>query len=365
MVIADDAGFTGLADLEQAASHKVPPAAWAYVQGGAGDESTLRANRAAFERWTLRPRAMADIREIDLRTRLLGQEVSAPFFVAPTAYHGELHPGGEVATAAATSRAGVLAMFSTLSSRSIEEIGATEPRGPRWFQLYLQPEFRDSARLVERAERAGFSALVVTVDLPVLANRDRQAEGGFAFDGSIPLGNGPGLVLPPRAPRVHGEVFEIPGAGAYRWSTLEDLRSVTRLPLVVKGVLNAADARAAVEHGARAVVVSNHGGRQLDGAPASLSVLPEVVAAVGSDVEVYLDSGVRRGRDVVTALALGADGVGLGRSILWGLAAGGEAGVARVLDLLRTELATVLALCGRARPSDVGADTIAPALPPT
>jgi 4-hydroxymandelate oxidase len=349
MASAGGAGFGGLADLEAAAGRKANPAAWAYVQGGAGDESSLRANRRAFDRWTLRPRALADIAVIDPTTSLLGTSVTAPFYVAPTAYHGELDRAGEVGTARAAAAAGVLAMFSTLSTRSLEEIGAAVPRGPRWFQIYLQPDFRATRRLVERAEAAGFGALVLTVDLPVLANRDRQAEGGFAFDGTTPMGNGPDLVLPPRGPVRDGLLFRIPGAEAYTWRVLDDLRSITRLPVVVKGILTDEDARRSVDCGARAVVVSNHGGRQLDGAPAGLDVLPEVVAEVGSRAEVYLDGGVRRGRDILIALGLGARAVGLGRPILWGLAAGGEAGVSRVIELLRMELATVMALSGRAR----------------
>jgi 4-hydroxymandelate oxidase len=340
-------GFVSLGDLEEAASRKVPPALWNYVQGGAAEETTLRDNRAAFLRRTLRPRVLVDLTEVDPTTSILGTRVNAPFFVCPTAYHGSIHPDGEPGTARAASAAGVLAVFSTLSSFSLEEIATAAPAGPRWFQLYLQPEFSANRRLVERAQRAGYSALVVTVDLPVLANRDRQAHGGFALAAWPPLGNGADIVGPPRGFGGDGPVYTLRSESGVGWKILDRLREVTDLPVVVKGILTGDDARLAVEHGARAVVVSNHGGRQLDGAPASLDALPEVVHAVGSRAEVYLDGGVRRGSDIVMALGLGARAVGVGRPILWGLGSGGSRGVARVLSLLLVDLLTTMALTGR------------------
>jgi 4-hydroxymandelate oxidase len=340
-------GFVSLGDLEEAASRKVPPALWNYVQGGAAEETTLRDNRAAFLRRTLRSRVLVDLTEVDPTTSILGTRVNAPFFVCPTAYHGSIHPDGEPGTARAASAAGVLAVFSTLSSFSLEEIATAAPAGPRWFQLYLQPEFSANRRLVERAQRAGYSALVVTVDLPVLANRDRQAHGGFALAAWPPLGNGADIVGPPRGFGGDGPVYTLRSESGVGWKILDRLREVTDLPVVVKGILTGDDARLAVEHGARAVVVSNHGGRQLDGAPASLDALPEVVHAVGSRAEVYLDGGVRRGSDIVMALGLGARAVGVGRPILWGLGSGGSRGVARVLSLLLVDLLTTMALTGR------------------
>jgi 4-hydroxymandelate oxidase len=288
-----------------------------------------------------------DLTEVDPTTSILGTRVNAPFFVCPTAYHGSIHPDGEPGTARAASAAGVLAVFSTLSSFSLEEIATAAPAGPRWFQLYLQPEFSANRRLVERAQRAGYSALVVTVDLPVLANRDRQAHGGFALAAWPPLGNGADIVGPPRGFGGDGPVYTLRSESGVGWKILDRLREVTDLPVVVKGILTGDDARLAVEHGARAVVVSNHGGRQLDGAPASLDALPEVVHAVGSRAEVYLDGGVRRGSDIVMALGLGARAVGVGRPILWGLGSGGSRGVARVLSLLLVDLLTTMALTGR------------------
>jgi 4-hydroxymandelate oxidase len=290
---------------------------------------------------------LVDVTEIDPSTSVLGTPVSAPFFVCPTAYQGSIHPDGEPGMARAASAAGILAAFSTLSSTSMEEIAAASPAGPRWFQLYVQPEWSSSARLVQRAERAGFSAIVLTVDLPVLANRDRQAHGGFALAQWPPLGNGADTYGPPRGFGARGPVFTLPATAANTWEVLDRLRELTHLPIVVKGIMDPDDARRAVENGARGLVVSNHGGRQLDGAPASLDALSEIVAAVGSSAEVYLDGGVRRGSDIVMALALGARAVGLGRPFLWGLGVGGESGVARVISLLKVDLATSMALTGR------------------
>jgi 4-hydroxymandelate oxidase len=310
----------------------------------------------------LLPRVLAGIRDIDLRTELLGDSVRAPVFVSPTAYQGLVHPDGEVGTARAASRAGLLAIFSTLSSRPLEEIAGARPRGPRWFQLYLQPEWDSTERLVRRAEKAGFTAVVLTADVPVLGVRDGQLKTGFAIDASIPVGNGPNVLPPPRGPEPTGETYTLGRPSVESWEVVDRLRETTRLPVVIKGVLTAADALASVEHGARAVVVSNHGGRQLDRTPAALTALPDVVAAVGDRVEVYLDGGVRRGSDVLLALALGARAVGIGRPVLWALGAGGEAGVDRYLSLLGSDLATAMALSGRRSVSEIDPSVVA-ALP--
>jgi 4-hydroxymandelate oxidase len=347
------ASFSTLGELEELASRKVLGHVWAYVQGGAAEERTLRANRDAFLRWTVRPRMLRDVSSVDTTTTLLGAEVSSPFFVAPMAYQAQVHPEGELGVARAGRDEGILTTYSTLSSFSLEEIAAASGAGPRWFQLYLQPDFEVSRRLVERAETAGYSAVIVTVDAPVLGVRDRQARGGFAIDSSVPIGNGADVVPPPRAPTLQGRTWRLRSEAESTWGVLDALRPVTHLPLVVKGILTAEDSRLAVQHGARAIVVSNHGGRQLDGTRAALDALPEVVEAVGSQVEVYLDGGVRRGADVLIALALGARGVGIGRPILWALAVDGAASVAQYLSLLKTELATALALSGRTSLKDL------------
>jgi 4-hydroxymandelate oxidase len=340
-------GFQTLSDLEQVARKRLSDPVWAYVQGGAGDESTIEENLEAFRRWHLRPRQLAGIRTVDLRTTLLGTDVASPVYIAPTAYQGLVHPSAEAATAAAASGVGVLAMFSTLSSLSLEAIATAAPVGPRWFQVYLQPEFVVTQKLVQRAEKAGFSALVLTVDAPVLGPRDRQTHDGVAIRSPVPIGNGPEVVAPARAPQFERGVYTFPPDATVTWEVLERLREITSLPIVVKGILTVDDARRAVDRGARAVVLSNHGGRQLDGAVTGLDALPEVVEAVGARAEVYVDGGVRRGRDVLIALALGARGVGIGRPVLWALAAGGEAGVARLLTLLNNELAVSMMLAGR------------------
>ena len=356
-------GFQTLGDLEEAARHAVSERVWGYIQGGAGAEHTLRANEAAFDRWALVPAVLTGIRSVDLTTSVLGRKVSAPFFVAPTAYHRQVHAGGEVATATAASGLGLLGVYSTLSSDPLEAIAAASGPAPFWFQLYLQPRLDASLELVQRAERAGFSAIVVTVDTPLLGSRDRQGRSGFALGPPLPIGNGPAIRTPPRGPSWEGKPYALEDAGEVSWEALDAIRRSTRLPLVVKGILRPDDARRAVELGAKGIVVSNHGGRQLDRSPAALDVLPSIVEAVGSQIEVYLDGGVRRGSDVLIALSLGARAVGLGRSVLWALAAGGRPGVDHFLRLLGTEVANALLLLGRSSVGEVDRSSVAPAGP--
>jgi 4-hydroxymandelate oxidase len=347
------AGFSTLSDLEEAASRNTDKSAWAYIQGGAGEEWTMKANREAFHLRTLRPRVLVDVESLEFGTTILGTKVSAPFYVSPTASHGLVNPDAEAATARAASSANILAGFSTLSSISLEDIALAAPVGPRWFQLYLQPEFSQTKNLVERAEKANYKAGITTVDMPVVGTRDRETQAGSPLASSITLGNGREVVRPLRNPRVDGDHAHIRKEASNTWEIIDSLQEATRLPLVLKGILTREDARRAVDHGAKGIVVSNHGGRQLDAAPASLDALPEVVEEVGSEVEVYFDGGIRRGSDIVTALALGARAVGLGRLVLWALAAGGEAGVSKLLSLLKTELATVMALTGRRTLSEI------------
>ena len=347
------AGFSTLSDLEEAASKKTERSAWAYIQGGAGEEWTVGANREAFHRRTLRPRVLVDVENLEFGTTLLGTKVSAPFYVSPTASHGLVHPDAEAATARAASKANILASFSTLSSISMEDIAKAAPTGPRWFQLYLQPEFSATKSLVERAEKANYKAITLTVDMPVAGTRDKENQAGSPLASTIVLGNGREVVRPLRNPIVDGDHAHIRKEASNTWEVVDRLREITRLPLVLKGILTREDARRASDHGAKGVVVSNHGGRQLDRAPASLDALPEVVEEVGSEVEVYFDGGIRRGSDIVMALALGARAVGLGRLVFWALAAGGEAGVSKLLSLLKTDLATVMALTGRRTLSEI------------
>lgn len=313
------------------------PQTWDFYQGGSGDEVTLRANRTAFERLRLRPRILVDVSNCDLRTSVLGIPVSMPILIAPTAGHGFAHPEAERATAQAAQQAGTLMVASTQSTRSLEEIAQTGD-GARWFQLYAQSESQ-TAKLVRRVEAAGYQGIVVTVDAPVRGNREKDARhsiGGFIQTTFPHIGNGNAL-LP---------IDETSLRASLSWENISWLRSLTSLPILLKGILSAEDASLAVEYGVAGIVVSNHGGRQLDGAVASLEALPEVVEAVAGRCEVYVDGGIRRGTDVLKALALGARAVLIGRPILWGLAVDGQQGVSHVLQLLRDELELAMALSG-------------------
>lgn len=325
-----------VADYVEEARRIVPENVWCYFEGGAMDEVTLRANAAAYSRWRFRPRMLVDVGEIDLRTTLLGTEVSMPLGIAPFAMQRLLAPDGEQATARAAAEAGALMTVSTLTTCSHAEIAAAGA-GPRWFQLYV---LRDRAKTLEHiaeAREAGYSALVLTVDMPYLGRRERDTRVGFT--------------IPPELPVAYATLFET--TPALTWRDLEWIRSELDLPLVIKGILTREDAALAVEHGADAVWVSNHGGRQLDHVAAGLDALPEVVEAVAGRCEVYVDGGIRRGSDVLKALALGARAAFAGRAIACGLAVGGERGVAHVLELLRDELALGLGLLGCTSPDQV------------
>jgi isopentenyl diphosphate isomerase/L-lactate dehydrogenase-like FMN-dependent dehydrogenase len=318
-------------DYERAAEEKLDPAAFGYFAGGANDEWTLFENLEAFNRWVLRPRVLVDVSGVTAATSVLGTEISFPVLVAPMAFQGLAHPDGEKAMAGGAAAAGTIMCLSTLSTIDLEECADAAPEGARWFQLYWGPNRAQVQDLVERAEAAGYSAIVVTVDLPEVGRRERDLRTGF------------------EAPVQLAEVVD----NSLTWRDLEWLRARTSLPLLVKGILTAEDAKLACEAGVEGLVVSNHGGRQLDGVAATLDALPEVVGVAGERAEVLLDGGVRRGTDVVKALALGARAVLAGRAPLWGLAVGGGEGVERVLALLREELELALALCGCASPAEV------------
>ncbi len=341
-------------DFEEAARERLEPGVYGYIAGGAGDEQTLRANAAAFSRWELRPRVLVDVGSVSAATTVLGTEVALPVLVAPTAFLRLADPEGERSVARAAAAAGTVVTLATLSSVTPAELAEAAPDARRWFQLYWSRDRGFTRGLVEAVVEAGFEALVLTVDLPVPGRRERDLRAGFALPEDLPLPNIPF--------RVQGEGFQTALLEAVddtlTWRDLEWLRSVCPLPLVVKGILTAEDALLAAEHGAVAVVVSNHGGRQLDGVPAALDVLPEVVEAVGERVEVLLDGGVRRGTDVLKALALGARATLSGRAILWGLAAGGEEGAGQVLALLRDEIELGLKLLGCPSPADVTASHV-------
>jgi isopentenyl diphosphate isomerase/L-lactate dehydrogenase-like FMN-dependent dehydrogenase len=326
-----------VADYLEAAAAKVDPAVWCYFEGGAGDEVTLRANVAAFGRWQLRPRILVDVGELRLATTLLGTPVSMPLGVAPFAMQRLIDPEGEVATARAAAEAEVLMCVSTLTTRAHDEI-ASAGGGPRWLQLYVLADRERTVDHLAAAREAGYAAVVLTVDLPYVGRRERDLRLGFENPpGDLPL------------PYV-GTFGTFP---ALSWRDLEWIREATELPLVLKGILTREDATLAVEHGADAVWVSNHGGRQLDGVAASLDALLEVVEAAAGRCEVYVDGGFRRGTDVLKGLALGARAAFVARPAAAGLAVGGEAGVAAVLGLLREEIALGLGLLGCTSPEQV------------
>ncbi len=337
-----------VADFERVAQERLDPGAWGYYAGGAGDEITLRDNVAAYSRWILRPRVLVDVGEVSTATTVLGRDVSMPLLVAPTAFQRMAHPDGEVATARAAAATGTVMCLSTLSTAHPAEV--VEAGGACWFQLYV---FRDpgfTRALVEQAREQGFTALVLTVDTPVLGRRERDLRTGFTVTQMIAsLGE---------AAKTPAQAFALMSPSV-TWKDVEALAEQAGMPVVVKGIVTAEDGRLACEHGAAALIVSNHGGRQLDGGAATLDALPEVAESVGGRIEVYVDGGVRRGSDAVKALALGARAVLVGRPVLWGLAAGGEQGVARVLELLRAETELTLQLLGCARPEDVRPEHVA------
>ncbi len=333
-----------ISDYEVLAQTRLDKPVWDYYFGGSGDEVTLQANRAAFERIRLRPRFLVDVSSIDTRTTVLGTPVNMPILIAPTACHCMAHPEGELATARGAGAVDTLMIASTVATRTLEEI-AQAATGPLWFQLYVYEDKDFTASLIKRAQAAGYRALVITVDTPHISKRERDIRNNF--------------VLPP-PPLVTANftrqdiqnatnpiTTHIDTSASLTWDLIPWLRSLTTLPILLKGILTMEDAQLAVEHGINGIVVSNHGGRQLDGAIASIEALPEIVDVVAGRCEVYVDGGVRRGVDVLKALALGARAVLVGRPILWGLAVDGQAGVERIIKLLHGELEMAMVLSGK------------------
>jgi isopentenyl diphosphate isomerase/L-lactate dehydrogenase-like FMN-dependent dehydrogenase len=331
-----------VADYERLAREVLDAGPWEYLRGGAGDELTMRENVEAFRRWKLRPRVLVDVDRIDTSTTVLGTEVALPVLVAPVAMQKLLHAEGEAATARAAAAEGTIMCLSTSATMRPAAVAAAAPDAPRWFQVYV---FRDRGitnALIDEARGSGYSALVLTVDTPIIGRREGTLRIGF--------------VQAPEELELAGDIFN--GLDqSVSWRDLEWLAGFG-LPVVLKGVVSDVDARLAVENGAAAVVVSNHGGRQLDGVPATIDALPEVVDAVAGRCEVLLDSGVRRGVDVLRALALGARAVLVGRAIGYGLAVGGEAGVRHVVQLFRDEVALGLQLLGCTSPVEVTRDHV-------
>jgi 4-hydroxymandelate oxidase len=357
-VTARQTRLPGLSALHDRARRLLDPVFYDYVAGGAGDESAVTRNERAFRRLALLPRVLRGSAVRDLRVTLPGARASMPVLVAPTAFHRLAHPDGELATARATAAAGTVLVSGTASTVAIGEVAAAarevDADAAVWFQLYPSTDQEVTAELVRRAERAGCSALVLTVDSPVFGRHVRDLRNGFT---DLPPGYAAENTrdLPGAPP---GGTRDIEMSPLASWDHVARLRASTALPVLLKGVLHPADAVLAVRAGVDGIVVSNHGGRQLDAVPAAVDALPAVAAAVAGRVPLLLDGGVRRGTDVVLALALGATAVAVGRPVLWGLAAAGEHGVRHVLELLRDELDHVLALCGARGPADATPDLV-------
>lgn len=346
-----------LFEYEAIASQHLSQMAFDYFASGAWDEITLRDNRAAFERYKLRPRMLRDVSQRDLRTTILGQTIAMPLLIAPMAFQCLADPEGELATARAATKFGLGMILSTLSTQRLEVVAEQRQHAPQWFQLYIHRDRGLSRALVERAEAAGYQGLCLTVDAPILGRRERDRRNEFALPPDLELANLATLteLEISKQSRESGlfTYFADQIDPGLTWKDVEWLRSLTTLPIILKGILRGDDALKAVENGASAIIVSNHGGRQLDGAIAGIDALSEVVAAVENQAEVLVDGGIRRGTDILKALALGAKAVLVGRPILWGLAAGGEAGVCHVLELLRDELETAMSLSGCANIKEI------------
>jgi 4-hydroxymandelate oxidase len=349
-------------EYAQRAAKLLPRLVFDYYEGGAEDEVSVLENRQAWQRMAIKPRILVDVRQRDLSTTVLGEKIAFPILTAPCGFNALAHPDGELAVARATAAAGTIQIVSTAATYSLEEVAAAVPEGRRWFQLYCYRDRGITRSLVERAAAAGYRALCLTVDAPFVGRRERDIRNRFGLPKGLRWKN----------LEAHGfDKMESDGDGSalkkyieniwdagLTWEAIEWLRSVSSLPLVLKGVLTAEDARLSVDHGASGIVVSNHGGRQLDGAVSTASVLREIVEAVNGRAEVYVDGGIRRGTDVMKALALGARAVLVGRPYLWGLAVNGEAGVAHVIELLRAELDLSMGLSGMPNLRSITPDSV-------
>jgi 4-hydroxymandelate oxidase len=349
-----------LRDLEVQAQRRLDPAVYDYFAGGSDDEVTVRSNEAAFARIGLLPRVLRGAGPAELETTLLGCRLSMPVLIGPTAFHRLAHPEGERATARAAATTGTIMIVSMASTVAIEEVAtaAREAAGGEtnlWFQIYLQPDLGFTESVIRRAEAAGCSAIVVTVDSPTFGRRERDLSNGF---NDLPAGMCCENLREPMNGNSSGKIRKIVFSPELSWKDIEWLRKLTELKIVLKGIVHPEDAKLALRHGADAVLVSNHGGRQLDTVPATIDLLPAIVDATDGRIPLLLDGGIRRGTDVLKALALGADAVAIGRPVLWGVALAGEAGVAQVLEMLRSELNRALTLCGCSSVRDLTPDLL-------
>jgi 4-hydroxymandelate oxidase len=350
-----------LDEFELAARTVLPQAVYDYYAGGAEDEVTLRENRAAFARYALLPRVLVDVSRIDSTVELLGERIAGPLLIAPTAFQKLAHIDGELATARAAAQRNTPYIASTVSTTPIEAITAAAPGSNIWLQLYVFRDREITRELVQRAEKSGCRALCLTVTVPVQGKRERDARNRFSLPDGIEMANFSGL-RQAQLPESRGSRLEAFISREFddslSWSAVEWLASISSLPILLKGICHPLDAAIAVDSGVAGVIVSNHGGRQLDSAIATLDALPAVADAVDGRIPVLLDGGIRRGSDVLKALALGAVAALIGRPVLWGLAVGGQAGVDAVLGLLLDEVARVSALCGLRSPTQASPDLL-------
>ncbi|HEX3819720.1 MAG TPA: alpha-hydroxy acid oxidase [Candidatus Sulfotelmatobacter sp.] len=365
-------------DLRRMARRTVPKIVFNYIDGGADGEFTMRENRRTFDAVTLRPRMAVSVPVVDLRTRVLGIDLAIPVLLAPVGYCRVIHPGGEVSAARAAGNAGTAYILSTVSGHPLEDVKAAS-NGPVWFQLYLTGGREAAEQAMHRAQAAGYTVLVITIDSAVIGLREREVRDGmdqllrgnvlskfpfapqllarprwlarFLLHGGLPTM--PNIVLPGKGPLQVGNAHTTMNRIAFSWTDMNWIRDLWKGPIVVKGIISVDDARRSLDHGAAAIVVSNHGGRQLDGVPAAIRVLPEIVSAVDGQAEILLDSGIRRGTDIVKAICLGTKAVLCGRAYAYGLAAAGEAGVVRALEILRDDLDRTLKLLGCASIRDL------------
>ena len=338
-----------LHEFEALAKSKLSPMACAYYASGADDEATLRDNRAAFERIRLRPRYMRGVEHIDTSTQFLEHTLPYPLLVAPMAFMAMAHPEGELAMARATAKHHIPMVLSTMSNYSLEKVQNASD-GIKFFQLYVYKDKPLTEALVKRADATGYNALVLTIDAPVLGKRKASLYSGFQLPQGLIAANLMGdemqAMLVGLAKNTSGSTIDTLREANLNWEHIAWLKSLTDMPIFIKGVLRGDDARLAVEHGVDGIIVSNHGGRQLDTSPATIDVLQEVVGAVANKVDVLVDGGVRRGTDIIKAIALGAKAVLIGRPMLYALACDGEDGVHHALDLITTEFETAMRLCG-------------------
>jgi 4-hydroxymandelate oxidase len=336
-----------LSDYEALARERIPRMAYEYISGAAADEITLRWNRESFDRIRLRPKILVDVSKLDTRLTLFGQELPFPILLAPTSYHRLIHPEGEIATVKGAGAAGATVVASMLATTTIEEM-AKAATGPLWFQTYILKDRGFTRDLIQRAEGAGCKAICVTVDSPVVGVRNRDQRAHFALPPEMERANLKGLMRPGGNLRpAEGDIYTPILDAGLTWKEIDWLRSFARVPVLLKGVLNPDDAEQAVKAGASGIIVSNHGARNLDTVPATIDILPEVTESVAGRIPVLMDSGVRRGTDVLKALALGATAVLIGRPYLYGLGVAGPEGVRRVINILQTEFRIAMAFLGR------------------